>query len=83
VNWVTCIGCGCDEARPCVSEGSPPYSWVRIERDAGFGVCSSCPTFVDRWDGQEQERAQAEHGPLILPGDDEYGDTLTAMRSLQ
>jgi hypothetical protein len=60
VKLATCIGCACDDDHACVGEGlDSACSWVRLDRDAGLGVCSACPgTDVSRWDtGDRQVRA--------------------------
>lgn len=52
MNLATCIGCGCDDNHACVGEGlDSACSWVRLDREAGLGVCSACPGGdVSRWD---------------------------------
>lgn len=45
----TCIGCACTDMQACVADGEPCY-WLRLDRDAGRGVCSACPGHVEAWD---------------------------------
>lgn len=40
-----CIGCGCDDQHAC--DGG--CSWFVVDRNAGVGVCSSCPEHRDRF----------------------------------
>lgn len=40
-----CIGCSCTDHQAC-PEGC---SWLAVDYDAGKGVCSSCPSLMDRW----------------------------------
>ena len=39
-----CIGCGCDDERPCELGpfGDVPCRWLRLHRPKGLGVCTSC-----------------------------------------
>lgn len=47
----TCIGCGCNDLRACWDdEALQPCHWVRVDRDAGLGVCSCCKELVQAWD---------------------------------
>ncbi len=47
----TCIGCGCDDYHACWDEeAEQPCSWIRLDLDAGLGVCSTCLEHADRWD---------------------------------
>jgi len=54
----TCIGCACDDDHACVTQredGEWGCHWVRLDRDAGLGVCSACPgSDVARWDAGER-----------------------------
>ena len=63
----TCIGCGCDDLHACVEEvgaflletpkkvaAMEACHWLRLDRDAGLGVCSACPGSVGRWDAGER-----------------------------
>ncbi len=53
-----CIGCGCDDNRACFDEATgQPCSWIRLDRDAGLGVCSACPDHAERWDQGDREIA--------------------------
>lgn len=55
----TCIGCGCDDLHACRNPfedfEDTPCSWIRIDRDAGVGVCSECPEDVARWDAGDRK----------------------------
>lgn len=47
----TCIGCGCDDYHACWDEEArQPCSWLRLDRNQGQGVCSTCHDHADRWD---------------------------------
>lgn len=43
----TCVGCGCTDHNACVDENRTPCSWLKVNRETGLGVCSSCPKFLD------------------------------------
>ncbi|PXX94707.1 hypothetical protein CR157_21555 [Halomonas sp. LBP4] len=54
----TCIGCGCDDHHACWDEkAGQPCSWLRVDRDAGQGVCSACTEHTDRWDAGDTSPA--------------------------
>ena len=42
-----CIECGCDDLHACESGCC---WWLRLDREAGLGVCSECAHRVDGWD---------------------------------
>lgn len=45
-----CIGCGCTDSHACIEPFlEQPCSWLVVDRAAGVGICSECPTEVDRW----------------------------------
>lgn len=47
VGMVTvCVGCGCDDLHACAGG----CSWLRVDREAGVGVCSNCGDKLDAWD---------------------------------
>jgi len=46
-----CIGCGCDQLHAC----DAGCYWVRIDKVAGAGVCSECPTHVGRFDAGDRK----------------------------
>jgi hypothetical protein len=46
VKLATCIGCGCNDLHACPSG----CSWLRLDREAGVGVCSECEGMVEKWD---------------------------------
>jgi hypothetical protein len=84
-----CIGCGCDEDHACVDINDAGCSWIREDQQCGVGVCSACPDEVDRFDAGGRTlsgfaaEVQPEHGhfddddsSLILPGDDDFDETL-------
>ena len=48
-----CIGCGCDDLHACMRSIEPCH-WLRVDRDAGLGVCSVCPGLVVNWDAGER-----------------------------
>lgn len=89
---ITCIGCGCDDDSACVTVAGEPCSWLRVDRDAGVGVCSHCPEDLVRFDtgdralfNEDLEGVDDGHGHvddepgLILPGDDEFDETLEGL----
>lgn len=41
-----CIECGCDDCHACAES----CIWIRLDRDAGLGVCSSCAHRAPDWD---------------------------------
>ena len=45
-----CIECGCDDDYGC-DEGC---FWLRVDREAGLGVCSSCETRLKDWDAGDR-----------------------------
>jgi hypothetical protein len=42
MNELTCIGCGCTDAHPCVDENGMACSWVSWVEQTGQGLCSCC-----------------------------------------
>lgn len=88
VQIAECVGCGCTDDCAC-EDGC---RWLRVDYEVGLGVCSMCPEMVDAWDAGERKPFDAEEirHPLssdydvpgiLLPGDQEYGETLVEMRS--
>ena len=45
-----CIECGCDDDYAC-DEGC---FWLRVDREAGLGVCSSCEARLKDWDAGDR-----------------------------
>lgn len=43
----SCIGCGCDDFHACRPDSC---YWLRVDYNAGAGVCSECPEHVEAWD---------------------------------
>lgn len=41
-----CVGCGCTDNNACVNEFREPCRWLKVNRQTGLGVCSSCPSFL-------------------------------------
>ncbi|EIT6418004.1 ParA family protein [Salmonella enterica] len=41
-----CVGCGCTDNNACVNEFREPCHWLKINRQTGLGVCSSCESFL-------------------------------------
>lgn len=91
----TCIGCGCDDENACLDTATGQgCSWLRVDRENCLGVCSCCADHVERFDkgdrnpterafaavAQREDQHTAEPA-LLLPGDDEYHDTLREMRA--
>lgn len=55
----TCIGCGCDDYHACWDDVvAQPCSWLRVDRDAARGVCSTCPEEIERWDSGDTTQAE-------------------------
>ncbi len=50
----TCIGCGCTDVHACVSEHLSPCHWLKVDYNAGLGVCSSCDDHVHLLDAVTQ-----------------------------
>jgi hypothetical protein len=48
-----CIGCGCTDHRACIGNAGPCY-WLRVDYEAGFGVCSECPGDLSRFDAGDR-----------------------------
>ncbi len=63
-----CIGCGCTDSHACYDErdGGPCY-WVRVDRTARLGVCSTCRELAPAWDAGDRARRPARGTPQI-PG---------------
>ncbi|MGK7344998.1 MAG: hypothetical protein ACNS63_04240 [Candidatus Nitrospinota bacterium M3_3B_026] len=51
-----CIGCGCSDGRACVDDYGVPCHWIRLDRDAGTGVCSHCEEMAETWDRETKVR---------------------------
>lgn len=91
---ITCMGCGCDDDSACVTVAGEACSWLRIDPDAGVGVCSHCPDEVARFETGDRRMYTEESASevdeifghvddepgLILPGDDEFDETLEDLR---
>lgn len=87
---ITCIGCGCDDDSACVTVANEPCSWLRVDQEAGLGVCSHCPGDVQRFDQGARElfaedlaekdidqgHFDDDDSRLILPGEDDFDSTL-------
>ncbi|EIR3570738.1 ParA family protein [Salmonella enterica] len=41
-----CVGCGCTDNNACVNEFREPCHWLKVNRQTGLGVCSSCESFL-------------------------------------
>lgn len=50
----TCIGCGCNDNHACDDGFGDGCSWLKVDRRAGVGVCSSCPGELKRWNRGER-----------------------------
>lgn len=53
-----CIGCGCDDDHAC----ELGCYWLRVDYDAGKGVCSECPAFAEQWDRGDRTDHSGEPG---------------------
>jgi hypothetical protein len=81
---ITCIGCGCDDLDACETPDGCCH-WLRADQSCGSGVCSRCPSHVARFDAGDRSRwfecdaaledEERSERSIILPGDDEYGET--------
>lgn len=68
-NVAICIQCGCDDYHACVDAFDTPCHWLRLDREQGKGVCSSCEEAVARWDAGSRMPAQSimtSKGPVSL-----------------
>jgi hypothetical protein len=72
-----CIGCGCDDNHACAGAVGEPCHWVRIDRDAGIGLCSECIEHSQRWDRGDRQfavpveaiREAVPRGPMAQASD--------------
>ena len=55
-----CIHCGCDDYHACAGG----CSWIRLDREAGLGVCSECQHRVADWD--QGDRSLGEEAELVF-----------------
>lgn len=66
----TCIECGCNDLNACWDEeANNPCHWIRLDRDAGLGVCSACHDAAARWDEGDRNVAvpvNADPGELAI-----------------
>lgn len=53
-----CLGCGCDDQHACPSI----CYWLRVDYDAGVGVCSECGELAERWDAGDRSSVGNEGG---------------------
>lgn len=54
-NTAQCIGCGCTDNHACIDlEAGQPCHWIRVDYDAGLGVCSVCVTLASNWDAGDR-----------------------------
>ncbi len=58
----TCVGCGCTDHNACVDENRTPCSWLKVNRETGLGVCSSCPTFLNHSLTADGDKPEVRHG---------------------
>lgn len=66
----SCIECGCDDWNACAGG----CYWLRVDYDAGLGVCSECAHRVDDWDAGN--RSLGEEAEMVLTmggGHDTWG----------
>ena len=65
VREAKCLGCGCTDSRACPGR----CYWLRVNRAAGFGVCSSCPDALPRYEAMKEHRQLTkkihEHGLML------------------
>lgn len=55
-----CIECGCDDFHSC-AEGC---TWLRVDRNVGLGVCSSCAHRTQDWD--RGDRTLGEEAAMVF-----------------
>ena len=41
-----CIGCGCDDEKPCAGG----CHWIQKDRERGAGICSNCTAHMNAWE---------------------------------
>lgn len=65
-----CIGCGCDWDDACYDESTRlPCHWVRLDAEAGKGLCSCCAELEEAWDlGDREFRVPLELYPSAIGG---------------
>lgn len=51
-----CIGCGCSELEACIDSDGPCH-WLALDEGLGLGVCSSCPSHIERFKSHQKEVA--------------------------
>lgn len=52
-----CIGCDCDDFHACTDKDGNSCHWLRLDREAGIGVCAQCPDSVVEWDARVRAKA--------------------------
>ncbi|ROC60411.1 hypothetical protein [Klebsiella quasipneumoniae] len=58
----TCVGCGCTDHNACVDENHTPCSWLKVNRETGLGICSSCPTFLNHSLTADGDKPEVRYG---------------------
>jgi len=41
IEEIRCVGCGCTDSRPCITE-TGPCTWIVIVEESRSGLCSAC-----------------------------------------
>lgn len=64
IDKAVCIGCGCDDFHACWDEtAGQPCHWLKVDAEAGLGVCSVCTSQLPRWDTGDRELAVPVNRP--------------------
>lgn len=63
-----CIGCGCDDDHAC-PDGC---YWLRVDYEAGAGVCSECEQHLEAWDRGDR----TSHAPGVAQLEAEAAEIL-------
>lgn len=79
VKLAHCIGCGCDDLHACADR----CWWLRVDYDAGIGVCSNCAEHAARWDqgDRPQYRRLRRLPPRLFLTPPQAGHLATRSRS--
>jgi|GEM_PF-2400083 len=79
MNVALCIGCGCDDEHACLDTTTGQgCTWLRVDRETGWGVCSVCTDHIARWDAGDTHPSEAalevneeRHREWISPDDED------------
>jgi hypothetical protein len=65
VRVAKCIGCGCTDTQACEPFGC---HWLVVDRGAGRGVCSSCPSEIRAFSPRRRGRSVPKFTAAELKG---------------